>query len=136
MRPSLLRNNGNGTFSDVTRQAGLLHQDVDDLGAEAVRGVEAGADGGAADRQLTEPGQGGLHSLDPGLDLPRVAAELLAEGHRDGVHQVGAAGLHHGAPLPGLVLQRLVQHLQRRNKLPHSGFGGRDVGGSGEGVVG
>lgn len=25
MRPSLLRNNGNGTFTDVTREAGLLH---------------------------------------------------------------------------------------------------------------
>ena len=48
-----------------------------------------------------------LHPLDAGLDLAGVAAELLAERHRHGVHQVGAAGLDHGAPLPGLAGQRL-----------------------------
>ena len=40
------------------------------------------------------------------LDLAGVAAELLAEGHRHGVHQVGAAGLDHGGELGLLARQR------------------------------
>ena len=113
-----------------------VDEHLDDLGAEAVGGVEAGADRGAADGQLTEPRQRGLHPFDAGLDLTGVAAELLAQRHRHGVHQVRAAGLDDGAPLPGLGRERLVQHLQRRNQVAHSGFGGRDVGGGREGVVG
>ena len=85
----LERVGGRAQFGD----AGLVDEHLDDLGAEAVGCVESGADGGAADGQLTEPGQRGLDPLDAGLDLAGVAAELLAQRHRHRVHQVGAAGL-------------------------------------------
>ncbi len=117
-------------------QPGLLDQHLDDLLAEPVGRVEPGADGRSADGQLAEPRQRGLHPLDAGLDLAGVAAELLAQRHRHRVHQVRAAGLDDGAPLPGLAGQRLVQHLERRNQVAHSGFGGRDVRRGREGVVG
>ena len=76
------------------RQAGRLGQLVDHRRGEAGRGVDAGADRGAAERQLGDPGQRRLEPLDAVADLRGVAAELLAEGDRGGVHQVGAAGLH------------------------------------------
>jgi len=95
----------------------------------------AGADGGATDRELTQPGQRGLHPFDACLDLPGIAAELLAECHRHGVHQMRSARLDYRLPLPRLARQRLVQHLESRNQVPHGGFRGGDVRGGGEGVV-
>ena len=86
-------------------QAGLVRQHLDDLLAESVGRVEPSADGGSADRQLTQPGKTSAHSFDAGFDLAGVAAELLTQGHRNGVHQVRTAGLDHGAPLAGLRLQ-------------------------------
>ena len=51
------------------------------------------------------PGQG-RRAPGPRPAAPaRVAAELLAEGHRDRVHQVGAAGLDDVVELLGLALQ-------------------------------
>ncbi len=116
-------------------QAGGGNQRFDDLGAEAVGSVEAGAHRGAADRQLTEPRQRGAHPLDAGLDLAGVPAEFLAERHGHGVHQVGAARLDHSVPFAGLARQRVMQHLERRDEVAHGGFGGRDVGRGGEGVI-
>ena len=84
-------------------QPGRRVQLVDDRGGEPGRGVDPGADRGAAERQLGEPGQRGVQPLLAVADLRGVPAELLAEGDRGGVHQVGAAGLHHGRPLFGLL---------------------------------
>jgi hypothetical protein len=60
---------------------------------EALRGVEAGAHGRAAQRQLGEVRQGVLDRLDALAHLRRVARELLAQRDRGGVHEVGAADL-------------------------------------------
>ena len=58
-----------------------------------------------------------LDPLDPEPDLGRVAAELLAEGDRDGVHQVGAAGLDDVGELRRLRLQRRLQPAHRRQQV-------------------
>ena len=113
-----------------------LHQLGHHLRAEAVGGVEAGSDGGATDGQFAEAGEDRLHALDAGLDLAGVAAELLAEGDRDGIHEVGATGLDDGLPLGGLRRERLVEVLQRRDEIGDRGLGGGDVRGRREGVVG
>ena len=63
------------------------------LGELGVR-VEPGADGGAADGELVEPGQHLLDALEVGVELRDVAAELLAERERHRVLQVRAADLH------------------------------------------
>ena len=74
--------------------AGLAGHGGDDRGGEARRGVEPGACSGPAEGQL---GRGAGRVRDPGgaeLHLAPVAAELLAESDRHGVHEVGAARLH------------------------------------------
>src|SRR5205823_13131079 len=68
--------------------------------------VQPGADGGAAERDLPEPPQ---RALDPRLAfarLRRVAAELLAERDRDGVHPVRPARLDDVVELRRLSLER------------------------------
>ena len=79
------------------RDAGLLGQLGGHRRGEPGRGVEAGAGGRAAQRQLGGALGGVQHPGPAQLDLAGVAGELLAEGDRHGVHQVGAAGLDDGA---------------------------------------
>ena len=55
--------------------------------------VQAGARGGAAERDLPDVHERGGDALLREGHLRGVAAELLAEGHGDGVHQVRASGL-------------------------------------------
>ena len=46
-------------------------------------------------------------NFDAAADLRRVATELLAEGDRRGVHQVGTPGLDHGLELGRLPAERV-----------------------------
>ena len=94
------------------RLAGGLAQLRDDLLGEAGRGVDAGADRGAAEGQLADAGQDRLEPLDAVAHGGGVAAELLAEHHRGRVHQVGAARLHHVGELLGLALEARGQVLE------------------------
>ena len=108
------------------RQAGALRQHRDRPRGEARRHVDAGADRGAAEGQLRQPGQGGRQALDAGADLGRVAAELLAQRDRRGVHEVRPAGLHHARELVALGLQRLRQMLQcGKEVVDQAGRGGQ-----------
>ena len=99
------------------RQPGVVGESRDRALREAVGRVDAGADRGAAEGQLEDPGEGGLEPLDPASHDGRVAAELLAERHRGGVHQVRAAGLHEVVELGGLGLQRRRELFQRRHQV-------------------
>jgi hypothetical protein len=117
-------------------QAGGGGHPLADPGRELGVGVEAGADRGAAQRQLADPGQGVGDPLGPLAGLGGVAGELLAEGDRDGVHQVGAPGLDHVAQLGRLGLQRPGQGVQRRQQVVAGRRQGGQVDGAGEGVVG
>ena len=97
--------------------------------------VHAGSDGGAAERNLTEPWQRVLHARDPLADLRRIAAELLAErdGHR--VHPVRAARLDHIVELRGLRLERSRQRLHRGQQVVHGAVERCKVHGGREDVV-
>ena len=78
-------------------------------GGEFGMRVQAGADRGAAERDLADAAERRLDARDPLAHLRGVAAELLAERDRDGVHQVRAAGLHDVGELLGLRLERRRQ---------------------------
>ena len=72
-------------------------------------GVEAGADGGAAERDLAEPVERRLDALRALAHLRRVAAELLAERDRHRVHPVRAAGLDDVVELGRLRRERAAR---------------------------
>ena len=95
---------------------------------EALRGVDAGADRGAAERQRTQAGQRVPESGDAVLDLRGVAAELLAERDRGRVHQMRAAGLHDLGELALLRAQGLAPDARAAGiKSSVSGGRGREV---------
>ena len=90
----------------------------DDLAGERRRGVDAGADGGAAEGQLADAGQRVASSRSMAWpDLAGVAAELLAEGHRRRVHEVGAAGLDHLGELAALRRSDASRCVERRDEV-------------------
>ena len=72
-------------------------------------GVEAGPHRRAPEGQLVEVGQARLDPGDVGVELGHVARELLAQGQRHGVHEMGAADLHDVGEGVGLVRQRVAQ---------------------------
>ncbi len=79
-------------------------------------GVEAGARRGASERDLADAAERRADAVGAQADLRRVAAELLAERDRDGVHQMCAAGLDDVAELVGLAPQsggKLVEGRQQ-----------------------
>jgi len=67
----------------------------------------------AARRQFKDSGEGMLRALDRQLDLPGVAAELLAERIGVASGEVGAADLDDVRPTRGPCPRALVQALQR-----------------------
>src|SRR5690606_25598602 len=118
------------------RQPGGAGDLGDHGGGEAGRGVDAGADGGAAQRQLGQARQRGAQPLGAVPHLRGVPVELLAEGDRRGVHQVRAAGLDHLGELLALALQGGGEVVEGGDELLSDGRGGRDVDRGGEDVVG
>ena len=115
--------------------AGLLGDLLGAQGAEVRVGVEAGADGGPADGELTGAGVGVADAIEGEVDLGDPPADDLPQGDGGGVLQVGAP--HHddvGVGL-GLGVQGVAQLLDARvhgGQLVDDG----DVHGRGEGVVG
>jgi hypothetical protein len=74
-----------------------------------MRRIQSGAHGGAALGQFTDGGQG---SEDAPLGISQLCDEgrqLLAEGHRGGVHQVCAPGFEQVRMALGLFLQAFTQ---------------------------
>ena len=103
---------------------------------EAGLGVEPGADGGAALGERAEPGQRGTHALDAVLHLRRVAGELLAEGKRRRVLEMGPADLDDIGEGLRFRRKRLVQMLERRQQQVMALLHGGDVHRGREGIVG
>ena len=64
-----------------------------------------------------------------------VPAQLLAQRHRRGVHQVGTAGLHGVGELDALGAQRVMQRGDAVEQVAGAEHG-RDMDGRGKGVVG
>ena len=84
--------------------------------AESVRRVEAGADGGRADRELVEVGERLLDPLEVVVELGDVAGELLPEGERDGVLEMGPTDLHDVGPGGRLRIERVAERTDGRQE--------------------
>ena len=110
----------------------LLADAVGELGV----GVDAGAGRGAAERDLPDPAERAADPLGAEPDLGGEAGELLAERDRDGVHQVGAAGLDVVGELVALAVERRDERVDGRQQVARGLLERRQVHGRGEDVVG
>ena len=86
-----------------------LLRSLADLRGELRVGVQAGAGGGAAERDLADVDERAGDALLAQAHLRRVAGELLAERDGHGVHEVRAAGLHDVLELLGLARERALE---------------------------
>ena len=98
-------------------------------------GVDARADGGAAQRQFAQVLLRGAQPRQAMLDLAGVAAEFLAEPDGRGVLQMGAANFEHVVKFLRLALQRLLQSGQRRDQPPFHRLQRGQMDGRGNDVV-
>ena len=80
-------------------------------------GVNPCAHRRASQREFAQTRHDSLQPFDAPVDLRRIAAELLAQADRHGVHQVGPTGLRHVVELGRLLAERLLQVLQRGEEL-------------------
>ena len=71
--------------------------------------LSAGADRGAAEVDLVQQRRASLEPVLVLAERDRVGAELLAQGHRHGVLQLGAADLEHVGELGGLAANACAQ---------------------------
>ncbi len=95
--------------------------------AELRVGVEAGADRGAAERELVHGGQRRLDGGARDVDLRDPAGHFLADRERRRVLQVRPADLDDAGKRPRLGVERLAQPADRRQQAPDGFLGGRDV---------
>ncbi len=116
----LVRGGGEGQAGDGGDLVGHL------LG-EADRGVQAGADRGAALGQLHQGRQVSLDAGDAVLDLLGVAAEFLAQRQRGGVLGVGAADLDDAWPRRRTWPSGLRRCLRAGSRSGTICFGAGDV---------
>jgi len=101
-----------------------------------VRGVEPGADGGAAHGHLQQVTGGVLDLGDGVIKGADVAGPFLADGQRGSVLQMRAADLDDLSPRPRLALDGVAEPPERRDRLVRRHLVRRDVHGGREGVVG
>lgn len=109
----------------------------DGLG-EALVGVDARADGGAALGEQAQVGKRGLDARDAEVELGDVAGEFLGEGEGRGVLEMGAADLDNllGFELDDLGLQGIAEGADGGDELLLDLEDGGDVHHGREGVVG
>lgn len=117
------------------RQARLLRQGGrHGIGKTGWR-VQAGADGSAPQCQLAQMGQGGSNVALPLFQLGNPTGELLPQGERGGILQVGAANLDDVVEGVGLAGQRRAQGDQGGQQLQGNGSDGRQVHGAREDII-
>src|SRR5947199_7573593 len=80
-------------------------------------GVHPRAGGGSAEWDLTEPRERIAHPRRSLSHLRRVAAELLAERDRDGIHPMRAAGLDDVVELDRLRGERVAEAVERGEEV-------------------
>ena len=117
------------------REAGLPGDALDGQAREVRVRVDAGSGRRSPQRQLGELLRGVPEALDAARHLRGVAAELLPQPHRGGVHQVGAPRLEHAVEGLRLVREQRPQVLQRRDQLLLDGGARGDVDGGRDDVV-
>lgn len=98
--------------------------------------IESGADGGSAEGEFVNGIEGLAEAFEILVKLHDVAGEFLAEGERNGVHQVSATDFDDVVELDGFGMERLAELCDSGNESVDELFGGGDVHGRGEGVVG
>ncbi len=118
------------------RVPGPLRQLHRHAGAELGMGIQAGADGRPAERQLAEMGDRFLDVIDALVEEFHPAGDLLTEGQRSRVHQVRPADLDDVLEGFGLSGQSVAERLDRGNQAVSEHLDGRHVHGRREHVVG
>ena len=77
-------------------------------------GVEARSYGGAAQGQFKQVVQCKIETAKVGVELSNPSRCFLAQGQRNGVHEVRSSDFHNTLPLDGLCLQRVSQGANAR----------------------
>src|SRR5580693_3962724 len=117
------------------RQAGTLGDFFRGALGEFWMGVEARADGGAADSEVVEAVESHVDAAAVAVEEIDVAGKLLADGQRRGVLQMGAADFYDVGKFPGFGVERVAKFFHS-GEQPLARFrGGGDVHGGGESVV-
>ena len=71
----------------------------------------------APQREFAQARQDAFQPFDAQFDLRRIAAELLSQADRHGVHQVGPTGLRQVVKFSRLSKERFLEVLQRGDEL-------------------
>src|ERR1700682_4836101 len=100
----------------LERQAGQRREPGRHALAEARGGVEPGADGRAADRELVEGGQGGADRGEAVVEHRHPARDFLPECQRRRVLEVRPADLDDIGEGARLRVQHVAESLARRNQ--------------------
>src|SRR5258706_7171296 len=98
-------------------------------------GVEAGADGGAADGEIVEAVERDGDASAIAIEHIDVAGKFLAEGERRGVLQMGAADFDDVREFPGLGVERVAKRFDGGHEAARRFRSGGDLHGCGEGVA-
>src|SRR5712664_469489 len=98
-------------------------------------GVEAGADGGAADGEIVEAVEGHGDAAAVAVEKIHVAGKFLAEGEGRGVLQMGAADFYDVREFPGFGVESVSESFNRREEAARGFRGGGNVHGGGKPVV-
>ena len=120
-----------GDEGDFGQRGGFLGEGF----GETDLGVQPGADGGTALGQLAQGRQGRFNAADRIGDHRGIAGKLLAQRQGRRVLQMGAADLDDGFEGLRLVVERIVQGLQRRDQPEGDLFGRSDMHRGRESVV-
>src|SRR5262245_1232314 len=97
--------------------------------------VDPGANGSAAQRQLSQMRFDAAQTLDAVSDLAGVTAEFLAEPDRRRILQMRPADLENVVELPRLFRERGLQFLECGNEPARDAFKRGDVDGGRNDVV-
>ena len=115
--------------------AGELGDGLCGLSVKALRGIQTGADSGAAERQRGERRDARANQLAVSLERASPTADFLGEGNRNRILEVGSAGFH-DALIAGLELPEAGnQCVERGQKFIFQSKDRRDVHCGREGVV-
>src|SRR6266849_1627919 len=117
------------------RQPGELRNFARGALGELGMGVEARADGGAADGEVVEAVESHGDAAAVAVEKIHIAGKFLAESERRGVLQMGAADFYDVRKFPGLDVERVAEIVDGGEEAACGFRGGSDVHGGGKGVV-
>src|SRR6476646_7313947 len=98
-------------------------------------GVEAGADGGAADGEVVESVESHGDAAAVAVEQIDVAGKFLADGERRGVLQMRAADFYDVGEFLGFGVERVAKFFHGGEQAKFGFRGGGDVHGGGKSVV-